>query len=191
MPRPHRIVVENGIYHVTARGNRGQAVFLSPTDNRLFLELLARVCRRTWSCLSYCLMPNHLHLVLRTPNADLSRGMQYLDGVYAQWFNERYGLRGHLFGGRFFSTLVEREEHALELARYVVLNPVRAKLAPHPEEWPWSSYGACVGLRPRPPWLSMGWLEDLLDSSPEELPRRFAAFVAAAETTSSSAMSGV
>jgi putative transposase len=192
MPRPPRVLVENGVYHVTARGNRGELVFPAPTDSRLFLELLARVCRRRgWACLSYCLMPNHFHLVLRTPKPDLSAGMQYLNGVYAQWFNERHGFKGHLFGGRFFSRLVEREEHALELARYVVLNPVRARLVPEPSEWPWSSYRACLARAPRPAWLATDWLEDLLDVEPDALARTFASFVRAAEATSTTAMSRV
>src|SRR5205085_11255472 len=111
-------------------------IFGDDQDRRMFLGLLGVVLGRLgWRCSSYCLMPNHYHLVAETPQPDLSRGMQELNSRYASGFNWRYGLDGHLFQGRFRSIAVEGEEHFLELARYVVLNPVRAGLCSSPEEW--------------------------------------------------------
>jgi hypothetical protein len=113
--------------------------------------------------------------MIEYPN--LSRGMQRLNGTYAKYFNERYGLSGHVFQGRFHSVLVEREEHLLELARYLVLNPVRAGLCPHPGEWRWSSYRAMTGSERAPRFLAADWLVGLFGRSPSESKRAFAAFV--------------
>jgi putative transposase len=159
MARPLRVQVAGGIYHVTARGNRRQETFRSDADYLLYLALLARVCERfKWEVFAYCLMPNHVHLVIRTREANLAAGMQRLHGVYAQCFNQRYGLDGHLFGGRYKSKLIASEGHAFATGRYVVLNPVRAGLCAHPAEWRWSSYRAAAGLAPRPRFLNVRWL---------------------------------
>jgi putative transposase len=155
MPRPPRLQLAGGIYHVTSRGNRKQPTFREGRDCEQFLVTLeAVVVRRKWLCHTYCLMPNHVHLVVETPNPDLSAGMQYLNGSYAQWFNRRHGFEGHLFQGRFHAVLVKSEWHLLELSRYVVLNPVRAKLVPDAGSWKWSSYRACVGEAPVPAFLT-------------------------------------
>jgi putative transposase len=141
MARPLRPLVPNGVYHVMSRGNRREAIFGGDGDRLLFLDLLRQVAgRRAWSVHAYCLMTTHYHLVVETPNADLSFGMQVLNGEYAQWFNRCHGLVGHLFQGRFKAILVESEWHFLELYRYVALNPVRAGRCDDPSAWPWSSY---------------------------------------------------
>ncbi len=159
MPRQHRIQVAGGIYHVTARGNRRQAIFCDDTDYARFLELLNLVVSRYgWRCHAYCLMPNHVHLVVETPEPNLSAGMQRLNGTYAQWFNLRYGYSGHLFQGRFYGELVESTYHLLELARYVVLNPVRAGLCRDASGWRWSSFRAFVGDARRAAFLTVTWL---------------------------------
>jgi putative transposase len=148
VPRPPRVNVANGIYHVTARGNRLQAIYLEEADYRLFLRLVEKVVgRQEWRCLAFCLMTNHYHLVLRTPNADLSVGMHRLNGEYARWFNDRHGLVGHVFQKRFHAVLVESDGHLLELFRYLSLNPVRAGLCTDPRAWRWSSYRALLGAR--------------------------------------------
>lgn len=133
-----------------------------------------------WQCLSYCLMGNHYHLVLRTMDVTLSDGMQWLNGGYARTYNRRHGRRDHLFGRRFHSELVEDESHALELARYVVLNPVRAGICARPEEWPWSSYCAIAGLGFRPPWFQRKWALGQFDSDMRVAAAKFVAFVYAA-----------
>jgi putative transposase len=156
MPRAPRLQIAGGLYHLTSRGNRRQPIFADDQDRRFFLGLVdIVVARLRWRCHSYCLMPNHYHLVAETPEPDLSRGMQELNSRYASCFNWRHGLDGHLFQGRFRSILIEREEHFLEAVRYVVLNPVRAGLCGSPEEWRWSSYRATLGLEPKPAFLSL------------------------------------
>jgi putative transposase len=148
--RPLRIAVPDGVYHVVARGNAKQLIFLDDADRLSFLEVVERaVDRFQWCCLSYCLMPNHYHLVLQTPNANLSRGMRQVNGTYAQRFNRRHGRCGHLFQGRFGATLVETDRHILELIRYVANNPVRAGLARRPEEWRWSGHAEVIGISTR------------------------------------------
>ena len=152
VPRPPRIQFAGATYHVTARGNRRQIIFASPTDYDLYTAMLRRIAHRLgWRILEYCLMPNHVHLVLQTLQPNLSRGMQWLHGTYATCFNERHGVSGHLFQGRFDSVLVEDEDHLAELSRYVPNNPVRAGLCAHANEWPWSSATAAM-TRPERPW---------------------------------------
>jgi putative transposase len=149
VPRPPRVLVPNGIYHVTARGNRRQRIFVDSDDHVRFLRLFVAIAnRRRWRCHGYCLMPNHYHLVIETPNADLSRGMQHLNGAYANAFNEQHGLDGHLFQGRFHAVLVESTWHLLELTRYLAVNPVAAGLCAHPADWPWGSYAGLIGAAP-------------------------------------------
>jgi REP element-mobilizing transposase RayT len=99
-----------------------------------------------WRCFAYCLMGNHYHLVVATPQPNISAGMHRLNGGYARWFNRVHGHQGHLFENRFHSELVERDSHLLEACRYVVLNPVRAALVAEPADWPWSSYRATVDM---------------------------------------------
>jgi REP element-mobilizing transposase RayT len=154
MARPLRIELAGALYHVTSRGNARQAIFLDDDDRRLFLHRLGQVVRaRRWRCVAWCLMTNHYHVVVETPRPDLSRGMQRLNATYSQGFNARHERTGHVLQGRFAAVLVERESHWLELARYVVLNPVRAGMVRWPEEYPWSSLRATLGLEPLPEWL--------------------------------------
>jgi REP element-mobilizing transposase RayT len=144
VPRPPRIQVSGGIYHVTSRGNRRQSICHDDHDRRRFLATHDRVIRRCgWRLHAYCLMDNHFHLLVETPKPNLSSGMQRLKCDYAAYFNERHSLDGHLFQQRFDSRLIETEEYFAEALRYIALNPVRAGLCEHPSDWPWSSfYGA-------------------------------------------------
>jgi REP element-mobilizing transposase RayT len=159
MARPLRLEFEGAVYHLTARGNAGQAIFLDDNDRQRFLDALSEgVDRFGWICHAYCLMTNHYHLLVETPNANLSRGMQQLNGVYTQAFNRRHGRVGHVLQGRFKSIIVEKESHLLELVRYVVLNPVRAKLVRHPRQWEWSSYRATAGEVRPPDFLTVDWI---------------------------------
>ncbi|MGH3105146.1 MAG: transposase [Gaiellaceae bacterium] len=139
MPRQPRSDLPDGFYHVTARGVAGARIVRDDDDRRLFLGLLAgTVARCRWRCHAFCLMTTHYHLVLETTRADLSRGVQRLNGVHAQQFNVRHGRTGHLFGARFASWLIESEEHLEATCRYVRLNPVRAGLCREADDWPWS-----------------------------------------------------
>jgi putative transposase len=179
VPRPHRPQIANGIYHLTARGNRRQPIFLDDDDRRKFLDILGAVVRRRgWHCHAYCLMPNHYHLLVQTPAPDLSDGMQHLNSRYAEWFNWRHEVDGHLFQGRFHSVLVESDWHLLELARYLVLNPVRARLCERPADWAWSSYGPALGMIERPPFLTLEWLLGRVGSDQDGARAAFARFVA-------------
>lgn len=159
MARPLRLEHEGALWHVTSRGNEQKNIFHDDADRRRFLELLEEAVERyRWIIHSYTLMDNHDHLMIETPERTLSRGMQWLNGQYARYFNRRYKRRGHLFQGRFHSVLVEKQEHLLELSRYVVLNPVRAGMVERPEDWKWSSYRATVGLAPVPAFLTTDWI---------------------------------
>src|SRR5687767_2144330 len=159
MARPLRIEYDGALYHVTSRGNELKAIFRDDGDRHLFLNILAQVTERFhWICHAYCLMGNHYHLVIETLDGNLSKGMRQLNGRYTQAYNRRHHRVGHLFQGRFTAILVEKETHLLELCRYVVLNPVRANLVPHPRQWPWSSYRAMAGETRAPSWLTTEWV---------------------------------
>jgi len=159
MARPLRVEFAGAVYHVTARGNGGQDIFDDDTDRLKFLEVLGSTVERfAWICHAYCLLPNHYHLLVETPEANLSRGMRQLNGVYTQSFNRRHGRSGHVLQGRFKAILVEKESYLLELARYVVLNPVRAGMARYPRLWKWSSYRATAGETPPPGFLTTDWI---------------------------------
>jgi REP element-mobilizing transposase RayT len=146
MARPLRLEFSGAVYHVTARGDRCEAIFLDDQDRQRFLGLLGReIGQQNWLLYAYCLMGNHYHLLLETPEANLTRGMRCLNGVYTQGFNRRYGLSGHVLQRRYKAILVDRDAYLLELSRYVVLNPVRAGLVTEVLLWPWSSYSATAG----------------------------------------------
>jgi REP element-mobilizing transposase RayT len=148
--RPLRILASNALYHVMARGNARMTIFCDDRERLRFLALLACIVERFCvRCHAYCLMPNHYHLVIQTRDPNLSRAIQYLNGVYAQWWNRRHARVGHVMQGRFKAQLVQEEGYFLRVCRYVVLNPVRAGLVAHPSEWAWSSYAATEGSVPR------------------------------------------
>jgi putative transposase len=178
MPRPPRLQVPGGIYHITARGNRRQPTFLDSDDHRFHLWCLNKVVAECeWECDGFCHMPNHFHMLIRTPKPNLSSGMQRLNGLYAQVFNNRHGLSGHVFQGRFHSVLVEGEGHLLELARYMDLNPVRAGLCDHPLDWRWSSCRALMGLVAKPDFLNVTWLLGQFGRDLEYARQRYLAFL--------------
>lgn len=159
MARPLRLQFPGGIYHVTARGNEQKPIFLDDADCVAFLRVLASVVERYHIlCHAYCLMGNHYHLLVETPDANLSRAIRQLNGVYSQRFNRRHDRTGHLLGGRFHAVVVRRDAQLREVSRYIVLNPARAGLVSDPAEWRWSSYRATVGDAPIPAFLTADWL---------------------------------
>jgi REP element-mobilizing transposase RayT len=178
MARPLRIEYPGAVYHITTRGNARQEIFLDDVDEETFLQALSQAVERFgWLCHAHCLMPNHYHLLIETPKPNLSQGMRQLNGVYTQAFNRHHGRVGHLFQGRFKAVLVEKESYLLELARYVVLNPVRAGGVRTAKDWPWSSYRATAGLSPIPSFLTTDWILAQFARSREKAQREYRRFV--------------
>jgi REP element-mobilizing transposase RayT len=179
VPRSPRIAPAGSIFHVTARGNRRQAIFLDDDDRRWFLHLFAAAVEQyRWTCHAYCLMGNHVHLLIQLEEENLSEGLQWLFGRYAQDFNWRHGYDGHLFQGRFKSEIVESNWHLLELSRYIVNNPVRARICETAADWTWSSYRAAVGSIPAPRFLAVDWLLEQFGHNRRQRRETYAAFVA-------------
>ena len=179
MARSLRHEHPGAVYHITSRGNARGAIFLGREDETDFFETLGRVVNDTgWVCHAYCLMPNHFHLVLETPKPNLARGMQRLNSTYAQRFNRRHARVGHVLQGRYHAVLIEKESHLLEVCRYVVLNPVRARLCSSPAAWAASSYRATAGISRRPSFLTVEWLLDQIDGGRRRADERYRAFVA-------------
>jgi REP element-mobilizing transposase RayT len=159
MARPLRIEYPGAVYHITGRGNERKTIFRDDSDREAFLYTLQRVCSRYhWFCHAYCLMGNHYHLIVETPDGNLSIGMRQLNGVFTQWFNRQHSRTGHLFQGRFKAVIIQKDSHLLEACRYVVLNPVRARMVARPDQWPWSSYRATAGLETAHSCLTVGWI---------------------------------
>jgi putative transposase len=154
MSKSLRIEFPGAVYHVTARGDRREAIFVDDDDRRRLLAFVKQAMGRFDAIvLAYCLMGNHYHFVLQTRRANLSMVMHHINAKFAQAFNRRHGLVGHLFQSRYKAILVDRDAYLMALCRYVELNPVRAGLVPAPFDWVWSSYAAHVGLEDVPPWL--------------------------------------
>lgn len=165
MARPMRIDFPGALFHLTSRGNEKKRIYRDDQDRSKFLSILRQVHDRFhWHIYAYAMMPNHFHLLIELTEANLSRGMRHLNGVYTQAFNRRHHRAGHLFQGRFQSILVDKDSYLLELSRYISLNPVRAGLTQRAEDWPWSSYRATAGLVTPPAWLSVEWLLANFDS---------------------------
>jgi len=178
MARPLRIEYPEAVYHVTSRGNARSKIFSDDQDREIFLSSLdAVVTRYNWLCHAYCLMDNHYHIMVETPDANLSIGMRQLNGVYTQRYNRRHHKTGHLFEGRFKAILVQKDNYLLELCRYVVLNPVRVGVVEKPEVWRWSSYQATAGLRKKPDYLTTDWILGLFSSKRTVAQRQYRKFV--------------
>jgi putative transposase len=175
MARPLRLQFAGALYHVTSRGDGREDIYFGDADRIAWLSVLAQCCERfNWRVHAWCQMSNHYHLLLETPEGNLSEGMRQLNGVYTQHVNRTHRRVGHVFQGRYKAVLVERESHLLELARYVVLNPVRARMVSDAADWPWSSYGATVGKQPAPDWLEA---DALLHAFGRTKARAIAAYV--------------
>jgi putative transposase len=179
MPRAPRLELPGGMYHLGTRGNRRCPIFLDDEDRVRFLQLLERVVKRSnWTCHAYCLMTNHYHLLIELHEPSLADGMQMLNGRYARNFNEKYGLRGHLFEKRYYDELIDDDVHLLQLSRYIVQNPVRAAICERAGDWQWSSYAAMVGRAPAAPFLTVEALLGMFGRSSAASAARYADFVA-------------
>ena len=178
MNRPLRIEFPGALYHITSRGDRKVDIYLDDTDRAVWLQTLAEVCARSnYVVHAFCQMTNHYHLLLETVEGNLSVGMRQLNGVYSQYFNRRHDLVGHVFQGRYKAILVQKESYLLELARYIVLNPVRSKLVADAANWPWSSYRLTVGTVSPPTWLDTSFTLKRFGTDPVEAIAAYRQFV--------------
>ncbi len=180
MARPIRIEYDGAVYHVTSRGNARKRIYKEDADRLKFLDILYEATRKyNWLCHAYCLMDNHYHLVIETPDGNLSKGMRQLNGLYTQTFNRRRSSVGHVFQGRYKAILIEKESHLLEVCRYVVLNPVRAKVVQEPGEWKWSSYNGTAGKIKPHPCLTIDWILGQFGSKKGQAERAYQDFISA------------
>lgn len=178
MARPLRIEYDGAIYHVTSRGNERKNIFKEDEDRLLFLDTLKKANEKyNWLCHAYCLMNNHYHLVIETPDGNLSKGMRQLNGVYTQTYNKTCNRVGHVFQGRYKAILIDKDSHLLETCRYVVLNPVRAKITQSPREWKWSSYRATAGLEKTHPCLTTEWILGQFATKKQTAQKKYQEFV--------------
>ena len=180
MARPLRIEYDGAVCHITTRGNDRKAIYKDDQDRAVFLDILADTARKfNWLCHAYCLMNNHYHLVIETPDGNLTKGMRQLNGVYTQTYNRKHKRVGHIFQGRYKAILIEIESYLLEVCRYLVLNPVRAKAVDHPGQWQWSSYRATVGKDKPHACLTTDWVLRQFGAKRAEAQKTYKEFVEA------------
>lgn len=178
MTRPLRIEFPGALYHLTARGNGGTPIFLDDVDREVFLSVLGDLVERyNWICHAYCLMDDHYHLLIETPDGNLSEGMRQLNGIYTQKLNRRHGRFGHVFQGRYKSILLEKDSYLLEVCRYIVLNPVRAGIVKHPKDYPWTSFAFTAGRNKGPDFLSTDWVLAQFGDNLKVARKRYRQFV--------------
>jgi len=179
MARPLRLEYPGAVYHIAARGERREPIFENDADRLEFLSLFSKeVHQQGWIVYAFCLLDDHYQLLLETPEPNLVRGMRRLNGVYTQAFNRRHGRSGRVLEGRYKAILVEKGSYLLELCRYVVSSPVRAKLARSAERWRWSSYPATAGKMACPEWLAADEVLRSLARDRRQARRAYARFVA-------------
>jgi len=159
MSRPLRIEYPDAWYHVMNRGRRADEIFADKRDYQCFVDLLQEAVDM-WDIriATYCLMPNHYHLLIQTPQANLSRSMRHISGVYTQRYNRRHGCDGQLFRGRYKSILVEADSYLLQLMRYIHKNPVKAGLADNPDAYTWSSHKVYLSGAAKWKWVYSDFL---------------------------------
>jgi len=178
MARPLRIEYTGAFYHVTSRGNEQKDVFKSQKDREKFLEYLASATKRYGAIIHvYCLMSNHYHLLLETPEGNLSQIMRHINGAYTTYFNVKRKRAGHLFQGRYKAILVEADEYATELSRYIHLNPVRAGMVTSPEEYRWSSYGSYISPNKTAEWLETEFILGYFSANGIDVNSKYRQFV--------------
>jgi len=181
MARQLRIEYPGAFYHVTSRGNQKQPVFFSPWDKARFLDCLDEAHEKLDALVhSYCLMENHYHLMLETRQANLSKIMHFINTSFTIYLNKRHKRVGHLFQGRFKAVLIEAETYALELSRYIHLNPLRAGIVKRPEDHPWSSLREYLGQREPPRWLDTSFVLGLFGDDTDNARLQYAGFISSA-----------
>ena len=178
MARPLRITYPGAFYHITSRGNEQKSVFISKRDREKFLEYLESASERYNAIIHvYCLMDNHYHLLLETPSGNLPQIMRHINGAYTTYFNVKHDRAGHLFQGRYKAILVEKDEYAKELSRYIHLNPVRAGIVELPEEYEWSSYLSYIGKRKKLKWLYTDFILGYFSKTKSSSEKQYQIFV--------------
>ena len=178
MARPLRVEYPGAFYHVINRGNNQEKIFKNDRDKEKFLEYLEKANERFSIIIhTYCLMNNHFHLLVETPEPNLSVAMQWINVSYATYFNRKHGRHGHLFQGRFKAILIDADEYLKHLSRYIHLNPVRAKMVSLPSKYQWSSYSALIGKLKAPPFHKTDWLLSNFGKSKKEARRNYQDFV--------------
>ncbi len=178
MARPLRLEFEGALYHVISRGNARQMIYQADSDYRQFLKILGEVVERyAWLVYAYCLLGNHYHLLVETPQPNLSAGMRQLNGTYAQFFSRRHDRPGHLFQGRFKAYVVDKDDYLMELARYIALNPVKAGLVTSPGQWKWSSYRKTAGTEKAATFLQTERILSHFSSSRDEARKLYIKFI--------------
>ena len=178
MARPLRIEFAGALYHITARGNAQQDIYADGNDRQQFLTLLHHTVERyDWYCHAYCLMDNHYHLLIETNAPTLSKGMKILNGSYTQYHNRQHQRVGHVFQGRYKAILVQKDSYLLELARYIVLNPVRAHMVRSAKDWHWSSYRATAGQAESDACLTIDWVLAGFGKTRKAAQQRYCDFV--------------
>jgi REP element-mobilizing transposase RayT len=178
MTRPLRIEYPDAYYHVINRGNYQEKIYFNDRDKEKFLEYLEKAAER-FSVIfhGYCLMSNHYHLLIQTPDSNLSMAMQWINVSYATYFNRKRDRHGHLFQGRFKAILIDADEYLKHLSRYIHLNPVRAKMVSSPADYPWSSYRAFIGKEKVPRYLETDWLLSTFGKTKKQARQSYMDFV--------------
>jgi len=177
MPRPLRIEYENAYYHVMNRGSSGQNIFHSENCYHTFLNTLAEAHQRFGlQVLCYCLMSNHYHLLVKTPEGNLGRAMRHINGVYTQRYNRSHKTDGSLFRGRYKAIIVEEDSYQLQVSRYIHRNPIEAGMVETLDDYPWSSYSYYVTKRKKPQWL---YPQDVLNqlSARNQIKKKYKAYI--------------
>ena len=178
MSRPLRITFPGAFYHVTSRGNERRSIFQSGRDFERFAGYLESATERYGAVVHcFCLMANHYHLLLETPRANLEAILHHLNTGYTDYFNIKRGRSGHLFQGRYKAILVEKDSYALELSRYIHLNPVRAQIVKDPSEYTWSSYVTYIGRERSWDWLCEDFILGQLSEDKQRAYRRYRDYV--------------
>ena len=178
MARPLRIAYPEAFYHVTSRGNERKDIFKSQGDRERFLSYLESATERYGALIHiFCLMTNHYHLLMETPFGNLSQIMQHINGAYTTYFNLKQKRSGHLFQGRYKAILIDADEYAKEVSRYIHLNPVRAKMVDRPEQYRWSSYQYYIGLKKSPKWMVRDFILGYFGKKISDAQKGYRAFV--------------
>lgn len=178
MARPLRIEYPGAFYHITSRGNERRNIFRDDKEREQFLSYFGTATERYKAVIHvYCLMSNHYHLLLEMPLGNLSQIMHHINGAYTTYFNKRHKRSGHLFQGRYKAIVVDKDEYAAELSRYIHLNPVRAGIVKTPDEYPWSGYRYYSGKRKRPEWLVLDFILSYFGKDTLEAQKGYRKFV--------------